>query len=137
MKKQTHDIKQFFSSRIFLLIALVIAILFALGFARAYYKDYKVKQEIHRLETELSSLEKKKIESFELLKYVSSDVYVEDRARTELNMKKAGEHVLILNTQGGYSVPSTKEDINTGQMISNPIKWLYYFIHKPLVNSGQ
>lgn len=125
-------IGKFFASRTFLTIALIVVSFFAFGFARAYYQDYKVKQEIRELESQVAQLEKKKIESIEILEYVKSDAYVEDQARTELNMKESGEQVVyVKDVDGGQGKNSQKsEESESGHLLSNPIKWVYYFMHK-------
>ncbi|PIR78350.1 MAG: hypothetical protein COU28_02070 [Candidatus Magasanikbacteria bacterium CG10_big_fil_rev_8_21_14_0_10_36_16] len=127
--------KRFFNSRLFLFIMLGLAVVVAVGYARAYYQDYKIKQEIKSLQDDVSSLQKKKINTIDILKYVSSSAYIEDQARTELNMKKPGENVVFINGAGVNEKSSTAVDTNTdsGQVISNRLKWLYYFIHKPLI----
>ncbi len=132
-RKKT-SIGRFFASRSFLIVALVIVTLFALGFARAYYQDYRVKREIQQLEYEVSQLEQKKLDSLEMLKYVASPAYVEDKARTELNMKKPGENVAFLQNIAEESAPTgdNKAVSTDGQELSNPVKWWYYFIHKEL-----
>ncbi|PLX28576.1 hypothetical protein C0581_01565 [Candidatus Parcubacteria bacterium] len=133
--EQRSSVGRFFASRSFLVIALVVMTLFTLGFARAYYQDYKVKQQINQLEEEVKLLENKKIESIDILKYVASDKYVEDKARTELNMKAPGEQVIFIqdlneeNREGALNDEYRGED---GQVLSNPVKWFYYFIHKSL-----
>lgn len=126
--------KRFFSSRLFLFVMLGIAVVVAAGYARAYYQDYKIKQEINKLQEEVSSLQKKKIQSLDILEYVSSSAYVEDQARIELNMKKPGEKVLFINNDEALNNAENQETPSSvdGQFISNPVKWLYYFIHKPL-----
>jgi cell division protein DivIC len=127
--------KRFFSSRLFLFIMLGIALVVAVGYARAYYQDFKIKQEIKSLQEEVSSLQKKKINSLDILKYVSSSAYVEDQARIELNMKKPGESVVFVNNEKNSSKNEAVENSTTegGQFVENPLKWLYYFIHKPLI----
>ena len=126
--------KRFFNSRLFLFAMLGIALVVAAGYARAYYQDYKIKQEIEKLQEEVSSLQKKKIQSLDILDYVSSSAYVEDQARIELNMKKPGEKVLFVNKGNFEKSEAVKESgfSDDGQFLSNPVKWLYYFIHKPL-----
>jgi len=136
--KNTEEVgikKRFFNSRLFLFIMLGLAVVVAVGYARAYYQDYKIKQEIKSLQDDVSSLQKKKINTIDILKYVSSSAYIEDQARTELNMKKPGENVVFINGAGVNEKSSTAVDTNTdsGQVISNRLKWLYYFIHKPLI----
>ncbi|OGH91643.1 MAG: hypothetical protein A2507_04110 [Candidatus Magasanikbacteria bacterium RIFOXYD12_FULL_33_17] len=111
-----------------------IAVVVAVGYARAYYQDYKIKQEIKSLQDEVSSLQKKKIQSLDLLKYVSSTAYTEDQARIELNMKKPGENVVFVNNSENSDKQAVDvyQEVDSGQFVSNPLKWLYYFIHKPL-----
>ena len=63
---------------------------------RACYQDYQVAQEIRALQEQVNQLQKKKIESTALLSYVMSADFVEERGRTELNLKKPGERVLVI-----------------------------------------
>ncbi len=131
-------VRTFFGSKIFLGCAFLLTLAFAFGFARAYFKDYAFREEVKRLEGEIDKLEKKKLESLELLKYVSSTSYLEDTARVDLNMKKPGEHVLFidntLTAEQGRVVEETEGA--GGQPISNPLKWWYYFIHQSPDTNG-
>ena len=134
MKKKQQDpfVRRFFYSRLFLIIAFFGACIVALGYARAYYQDYKIREEIAALEREVRDLESKKIESLEILKYVTSDAFVEEKARTELNMKKPGEQVVVIQREGDAQrrvVPGTSADRPD---LSNREKWWYYFTHQPL-----
>jgi len=125
--------RRFFASRLFLLVCLVIMCLIALGYARAYYQDYKVKLEIERLQEEAKKLENKKLESMEILKYVSSPEFVENKARTDLNMRKPGENVAIIVNQ--FETVKKPENLGVDEkVLSNMAKWWYYFTHKNLSN---
>ena len=131
---QSSPLRRFFTSRLFLIVIFAVIALTLFGFIRTYYQDYKVKQEIASLQSEVDHLQKKKFQSMELLEYVTSNAFVEEKARTELNLKKPGEHVLIIpnlqKTEESKQIsPKTTQ---SGQNLSNPIKWWYYFIHKPL-----
>ncbi len=130
----TSSLRRFFTSRLFLFIIFAVIALIIFGSIRTYYQDYKVKQEIASLQKEVEQLQKKKFQSMELLEYVTSNAFVEEKARTELNLKKPGEHVLILpNVQKDVEVKkNNSQNPESGQNLSNPIKWWYYFIHKPL-----
>ncbi len=131
---QSSFVKRFFASRWFLAVSLAVAVLFAIGYARAYYQDYKVRQQVTALENEVRSLEKKKLESMEVLNYVMSDRFVEEKARTELNMKKPGEHVLLLGQDQAVSPKPMRETVvetGGGQRLPIPLKWWYYFLHIP------
>lgn len=133
-QSKQRGFRRFFGSRLFLFTGLIIAMLFAFGFGRAYYQDYKVRQEIESLQQEVKGLETKKLESMEILKYVTSQAFVEEKARTELNMKKPGEQVLVVTNidEGQQKInTSNKEDIP----LKNPIKWWYYFTkHNLIIN---
>lgn len=133
VKKENKSlVRRFYASRLFLLISLVFVGLISLGYARAYYQDYKIKQEIKALEQEIRGLETKKIESLEILQYVTSPDFVEEKARLELNMKKPGENVAIVQRGEGspeIAVQDYKED---NIELSNPKKWLNYFLNKPI-----
>jgi len=127
MKKQKQSaLRRFFGSRLFLILALIFAILIAFGYARAYYQDYKIKEEITALQDDVKHLEYKKLESMEILKYVTSEAFVEEKARTELNMKKPGEKVMVIKSQVEIENRGEKQPVEK-QLLNNPIKWWYYF----------
>ena len=131
---QSSPLRRFFTSRLFLVVIFGMIGLIIFGSIRTYYQDYKVKQEIASLQDEVNNLQKKKFQSMELLQYVTSNAFVEEKARTELNLKKPGEHVLIIpNIQKSQENKEANSQISqSGQNLSNPIKWWYYFIHKPI-----
>ena len=146
-RAEQTPVRRFFTSRVFLIFALIAALATAFGFARAYYQDYKVRQEINELEAEVKKLEKKKLESMEILKYVTSQNFVEDKARTELNLKKPGEHVIFIqngnseeelearnrNESASSAYKAPKESglsAEEAEALSNPAKWWYYFTLK-------
>ena len=127
------QVKRFFGSRLFLIIGIPLALLISFSYIQSYYSGYKVNQEIAALEKEIKTLEHKKIESMEILDYVMSKNFVEEKARTELNMKKEGENVLVFKNENTYLDRGLYKDDSTGQKISNPLKWLYYFTNKGYV----
>ncbi|PIZ94339.1 MAG: hypothetical protein COX81_03855 [Candidatus Magasanikbacteria bacterium CG_4_10_14_0_2_um_filter_37_12] len=127
-----NGFKRFFGSRLFLVIALVVTILVAFSYARAYYQDYTIRQEIQSLQDQVKKLEKKKIESLEILKYVMSPSFVEEKARTELNLKKPGENVIAFPQRDeGYITKNivNNQDLSPEENLDNPAQWWYYFIH--------
>ena len=130
---QPSSLRRFFQSRWFLIGLLFFTIFVAVSYARAYYQDYKIRQEIRELQDEIKTLERKKIESLEILQYVTSDTFVEEKARTELNLKKPGEHVILLEDDA--EAPTYEEPVPEAfplHTLSNPKKWWYYFIHRTL-----
>lgn len=115
--------------RLTTVIVIILFLFLSVSFLRVFLKDYALRHEIGRLQTDVNKLEKRKIESLEVLKKLQSDSYVEGRAREELQAAKPGEAVLVVP---GLSVSSTatksltlEEDVPVE--LSNPAKWWYYF----------
>ena len=129
-QKKEAKFQGFFTSRLFLIILLVLFFLVLFAYGRSYYREYKIRQEINSLRLEVKNLENKKIESLEILKYVTSDKFVEEKAREELNMKKPGENVLVINNLQEHNDKDV-EHVDK-EVLNNPIKWWYYFIHKDI-----
>ncbi len=121
-------LRRIFQSRLFVIIAMPLSVLIAFGYARSYYQGYKIKQEIKALQDEVSTLERKKIESLEILKYVQSDDFVERQAREELSLSRPGEKLLVVtNRPAGENSDAGSNTEETGQRISNAVKWWRYF----------
>lgn len=124
--------RRFFNSRLFIVIGIFLILLLAFGYGRAYYQGYKVEQDIKKLQDDISSLERKKLESMEVLSYVMSDRFVEEKARMELNLKKPDEKMIIVADETS-EVSEVVEPVNSsGQPLSNPLKWWYFFTHQEL-----
>ena len=100
-----------------------------MSFLRVYFKDYELRQEIQRTQVDVTKLEKRKIESLEILKNLQSDAYVQDRAREELQVTKPGEAVLVVSGLMVTSTASTAVVIEPKKIepLSNLMKWWYYF----------
>ncbi len=133
----THDgrrsiIVRIFTSRFFLLGAFVIAAIIAVSFGRAYYRDYEIRQQIKALQTKVDDLERKKLESLDLLGYVKSEAYVEDVARQQLGLKKPGERVIIVNGSATSSGPRQPAGGGPDERSTVPSwqKWWWYFVDK-------
>lgn len=132
-KQQDSWFSRMFHTRIFVTAGCIALAVVVFGYGRAFYQDYKIKQEIQQLQEEVRQLETKKIESLKLLDYVTSDQFVEETARTELNMKLPGEKVVVLSNTAqsdstqSIATDSSQRDTST---LSNLLKWWYYMTHQ-------
>jgi len=127
-------LRRFFGSRLFLFTALPLSALVVFGYVRSYYQGYKIRQEIRVLQAEVGALERKKIESLDILKYVQSDNFVERQGREELNLKRPGEKLLVV-TNRDNAAPDAEDKMNEPrQLVGNAVKWWYYFAHKSSPN---
>lgn len=126
----THG-RGFFASRVFIIVGLIVTLLILLANVRAFYRDRAIRQEIAALEQQRQQLTQKKLESMEILQYVTSKDFVEEKARTELNMKRPGEQVIIVQEIASSEIAQGElGDIQGRQAPSNPVKWWYYFSHR-------
>lgn len=109
-----------------------VVLLLGLGVAvgRAWYQEYVVREEISRLQTEAKRLEAKKLETLELLKYVTSESYLEQEARTGLNLIKEGETVAVVARSVTSGPPGQlASELVESTRLSNPRRWWRRFVH--------
>jgi len=127
-------LNDFFSTKFFLLSLILIAGFVVFVYAKGFYQDFKIKREVESLQKEIDGLESKKLESMEILSYVMSDNFVEEKARTELNMQKDGENIVFFNLDKNFEAQNndSEEEVENIKSLSNPLKWWYYFINKSI-----
>lgn len=105
-----------------------LCIMVIVSFARVYFKDYELRREIQRVRRDVSTLEKRKIESLDLLQRLQSDAYIEERARVELQQGRAGQAVLVVPGQVVSSTDAQRlTPTSVKRELSNLEKWWYYF----------
>lgn len=120
--------KRFFASKWYVAAASAVLFLFVFSYGRAVYQDYQIRQEIRRLQAEAERLEAKKLETLQALEYVKSPAYVEEKARTELNLAKPGEKMAVIQTVLGVKEDGQKnEPMVESVQFSNPAKWWKHF----------
>lgn len=136
-KKKHSPAARFFRSKAFVITLILVVLFVAYGYGRAFYQDYKIRQEIRQLQDDIRSLETKKLESLEILDYVTSDAFVEREARRSLNLKESGEEVYVLSdaTSSASARAITVTEASDAHL-NNPTKWWYYFIHKDIPNNS-
>lgn len=133
MKKNVSDnpFLRFFKSTFFIIVGFALVGIIGVSYSKSVYEDYKIKQEIAVLESELSDLHRKKLESLDMLSYVMSDDFVEEKARTELNLQSPGEQVIIFHgTKETQDPLETLQNPVKKQVLTNPQKWWKYFTQK-------
>ena len=129
MSAKGNGWKNFFSSQIFVVIVAIVAAMVIFQYARAYYQEYLVRQEIAYLEEQANKMAARKVELLEVLKYVKSDSFVEEKAHTELNLVKPGEQVVVLPQNQDMGNRQATEGVVRLEHISNYRKWLNYFFN--------
>lgn len=128
MEQQAGFLKRFFASRSFVIVGVVVLLLLSAVFLRAYYQNYKVHQEIRYMLDEANRIESKNAELKTLLDRVKQNDYVEEKARTELNMVKEGEKQTVILGKNNY-VGQVQAVVVESKRISNPREWWNYFFN--------
>jgi cell division protein FtsB len=126
---QTSGWKHFFGSKIFILIIAIVASMVVFEYGRAYYQDYQVRQEIEYLQDQTKKLEIKKMELLDVLTYVKSDSFAEEKARTELNMVKPGEQIIVVPQEAVITSGQEKTTVVKWENVSNYKKWFRHFVN--------
>jgi len=92
-----QPIKRVLTSKIFLFCLLLAVIWLALVSVRAWYRRYQLDQQIAALKNEISKMEKSDGELSQLIKYFNNQDFLEKEAKDKLNLKNAGENVMMVS----------------------------------------
>jgi len=103
-------------------LAFLLIIIFPLAKARSQQR--LIEREINDVKEEIKNFESQNQELEELKKYLQSEQSLEERARLNLNLKKSGEQLVVVNAESetglDYSdIPEIK--------VNNLVKWWRYF----------
>ncbi len=113
-------------SKFFLVFCLFILIIILVGVVNGTVKNYKVNSEVAGLQTEIARLEKQNQDFGQLVKYLNSDIFIEQEAKLKLGLKKEGENLVVIPDQALPTQTDTQKDV---QVLSNPAKWWAYFFN--------
>ncbi|MFZ4632424.1 MAG: FtsB family cell division protein [Patescibacteria group bacterium] len=118
----------FSSQRFLAIVGLVFLFLIVFPLAKTYTQRRLVESEIDGVKKEISDFEKTNKDLKEMITYLESDQSLEESARLNLNLKKPGEKVIVIDNSKNAS---SSEDLNkTTNLESNFLKWWHYFFAK-------
>lgn len=119
---------RFFSSQRFLaIIGLVFLVVIIFPLARAYSQRRLVETEIEEAKKQISDYENQNQQLKELALYLQSDQSLEEQARLNLNLKKPGEAVVVIDETQKNVVQI--EATSTLDQASNLVKWWRYYFN--------
>lgn len=126
LPKPNNFFYRLFSSQRFLAV-LILSFLVILVFplAKTYTQKKLMEKEIAEIQEEIAAYQKTNQELKEMITYLESDQSLEEQARLNLNLKKPGEQVIVID--------DSKNSVNagvattTGEVVSNFAKWWRYF----------
>jgi cell division protein FtsB len=116
--------------------ALVVIVLISVPLAKNVSKQYKINKEINDLKNEIGALENNNSQLKNLIKYMESDQFVDEKARLNLNYKKEGEQVIVIekkeeskNVGANGAQLASGGAVEASQQENNFIKWQRYFFN--------
>ncbi|MFA5886733.1 MAG: septum formation initiator family protein [Patescibacteria group bacterium] len=113
------------SQRFLAMIGLIFLVAIMFPLARTYSQRLLVEKEIKDVEQQISESEKKNQELRDLVLYLQSEQSLEEQARLNLNLKKPGEAVIVIDNKKNQA--SDLNDSATNDISSNLLKWWRYF----------
>lgn len=124
--KNHHPLYRFFSSQRFLaLIGLVFLLLIVLPLAKVHTQKRLVEREIADVQAQIAEYEQKNQELEQMITYLQSDQSLEEQARVNLNLKKPGESVVVIERAASATAVSVENKNAIPE--SNLAKWRHYF----------
>ncbi len=113
------------SQRFLAIIGLVFLLLIIFPLARTYTQKRLVEKEIQGVQKEISDFESTNQELKDMITYLESDQSLEEQARLNLNLKKPGEKVIVIEPAKDASRATSLNKTTT--LESNFLKWWNYF----------
>jgi cell division protein FtsB len=114
------------SQRFLAIIGLVFLVLIIFPLARVYSQRRLVEEEIAGVQQQIHDFEQQNQNLGELLSYLQSDQALEEAARLNLNLKKPGEGVIVIENgknKGGVNAAAP------AGAAGNLAKWWRYFFN--------
>jgi cell division protein FtsL len=112
------------------LILVLVLVFLSVNFFLTWRKNQSINKEIDNLQDQISEIESGNSKLGELIKYFNSNAFIEEKARSDLGLKKPGEKVVMIPESLKNDILSRaqndakEKDLNE---LSNQQKWLRYF----------
>ena len=124
-KQDNFFLRLFNNQRFLAIIGLVFLVVIIFPLAKAYSQRRLVEKEISDVKQQISDYETQNQELKDLIVYLQSDQSLEEQARRNLNLKKPGEQVIVIEDKKVDSNPV--QTASSQNNINNLSKWWNYF----------
>lgn len=142
MKKRARKKTKIVSTTPLVVVLVVVLVLIITFLVKNLLKDYRVNSEISEIEKQITEMEQENLKMTELSQYFTSELFLEEQARTRLGLKKPGEQGVVIenfdvlqgsgninaNTNGKQLNEAVNEETNDNiKTVPSYIKWWNYF----------
>lgn len=115
------------SQRFLAIIGLVFLVAIIFPLARTYSQRRLVEKEISDVKSQINEFENQNQQLKDLITYLQSEQSLEEQARLNLNLKKPGEAVVVIEGESNRVAPISSATSSTES--SNLAKWWKYFFN--------
>ena len=114
----------------FLVVLFLFLTFFGYNFFKEYNRSRQLNAEIKKLEAVAKEIEAKNLDILNLAKYLDTEEFLEEEARTKLGMQKPGEQTVIVSfpNSGEHSTSSPQK--NNKKTAPNYLEWWKHFFEK-------
>lgn len=116
----------FRNQRFLAFIGLVLLVLISFPLFRTYTQKRMIEEEIAQMNADIETYEQETEKLQKMIEYLGSEESLEAQARLNLNLKKPGETVVVIEREGEDFESLEKEDDELN--VSNFKKWKEYFL---------
>jgi len=126
-------VKSFYYSKWFILVIFIVIVFFLVSAIKDYYSQEDLRDDISTLESQISNLQDEQYDLSETLSQVQGEDFVENEARTKLNLRKPGENIIIVsNDKDIQELNKDKTDSGIKDLLEQPesnlsLWWKYFF----------
>lgn len=106
---------------------LLLAVLFGFSLFKSWQNNHEINHEISSLHQNINSIEQENAQLKQLIDYFNSSAYIEEKARTDLGLKKNGEKVVVVPKIDQLNASSTSTAVTSSQATTNPGRWWHNF----------
>lgn len=126
-------LKRILASKALFLVSLAVLLFFSVNLAREIFNRRDLEKDITGIKEEIDALSGRNQELSGLIEYYKSADFVEEVARTKLNLKKEGEKIIIVPEEQDRAAGEQSEFAPVMQQRltldsrPNPVRWWQYF----------
>lgn len=114
-----------FYSQFSIVFGIFLLVFISVSLVKEIVRRYEVNKEISQLETEIGRLESRNGELDQLITFFNTDEFLEQEARTRLNLQKPQEQVIIIPDL--KLAPREEQKANLELSLTNPHRWWNHF----------
>lgn len=127
---QTEDGENFFSrlfknQRFLAFVGLVLLVLIAFPLLKTYSQKRLIEEEMAQIKADIARYEQETAQFQDMIEYLGSEQSLEAQARMNLNLKKPGETVVVIERESETLNDKTTQE--ESDQDSNLKKWKKYF----------